>query len=63
VIDPQTAFEKMSGKKEHFESPEQWEKEFYIFFSGWKSGFEYAVEIKQIENDMRALSDLQRGVG
>jgi hypothetical protein len=62
MTDPQTLFEKLSGKKERSASPEQWEKDFHIYFCGWKDGYDHAIESKKLENDMRALSDFQRGV-
>ena len=62
MLDPQSAFEKLCGKKTEAEYPEKWEKDFFIYFSGWKDGYLYRNETKELENDMRALSDLQRGV-
>jgi hypothetical protein len=62
MTDPQTLFEKLVGKKEHATSPEQWEKDFHIYFCGWKDGYEYSDELKKINNDMNALAELQRGI-
>lgn len=62
MLDPQSAFEKLCGKKTEAEYPEKWEKDFFIYFSGWKDGYEYSDELKKINNDMNALAELQRGI-
>ena len=52
----------LCGKKTEAEYPEKWEKDFFIYFSGWKDGYEYSDELKKINNDMNALAELQRGI-
>ena len=63
MIDPKSLFEKGYGKKESAEFPEQWQKEFDLALDFWMAGYEYAIAVKELEKDVRALSDLQRGVG
>jgi hypothetical protein len=63
MIDPKSSFEKIYGRKENSEFSDWWQKDFDLYFRGWKDGYAYAIESKELEKDMRALADLQRGVG
>ena len=62
MIDPKSSFEKIYGKKECAEFPDWWQKDFDLYFRGWKDGFTYADESRELEEDRRKLSDLQRGL-
>ena len=61
MIYPKESFEKLYGKKEDAEFPYQWQKDFDLYFRGWKEGFVYSNEIRELEKESRDLSDFQRG--
>jgi hypothetical protein len=63
MIDPKSSFEKIYGRKENSEFPDWWQKDFDLYFKGWCAGWDYRDETKQLEEDVRALANLQRGVG
>jgi hypothetical protein len=58
---PTESFEHVFGKKADSIAPKKWQEKFNLYLSGWLAGVEYQQEIKELESDVRALSDLQRG--
>ena len=62
MSDCQEYFEKLFGEKEASKYPEDWQQKFEVFFLGWMKGWSDCKESIRLENDNRALSDLQRGV-
>jgi hypothetical protein len=63
VKDPKSSFEEKHGKKENSPWPIIWQWDFENYLDGWCAGFQYSDEVRELEKEVRALSDLQRGIG
>jgi len=61
MIDPKSSFEKTHGKKENSGYPNKWQENFETYLDGWIAGYNYCIIVKELEKDVRDLSDLQRG--